>query len=61
MLERGFYLLDNTITAESITSRTHFWLSRSCLAYLAMDELRLAAQKLKFYVGGDHLIQIQGS
>ena len=42
MLDRGFHLLDDTLTASDIPSHAHFWLSRSCLSYLAMNDLRVA-------------------
>ena len=40
MLEKGFHLLEKRFTTANSASRGHFWLSRSCLRYLTMDELR---------------------
>ena len=47
MLERGFHLLDETFTTTNSASRGHFWISRSCLKYLSMDELRAGCSRIK--------------
>ena len=39
LLETGFQMLDNSI-AGTVVGRSHFWLSRSCIKYLSMEEVQ---------------------
>lgn len=39
LLEIGFRLLDGTFT-DSVIGRGHYWLSRSCMKYLSMEEIK---------------------
>lgn len=39
LLETGFQLFDNSST-DSVVGRDHYWLSRSCIEYLSMEEIK---------------------